>query len=372
MLGALGPLLDPLGGAQEVERRTQILDQESYSYAAFGQATWHITEEFAATVGARMTFEEKSVIAAASYTGLLADIAGDGVIFPALQSGAETFSVEKTREEFDVSPKASVTWTPDIQWAFVDDFMLYGTAAVGYKGGGFSDAALNPTQLEFEEENSLTMEAGFKSTLFDGAGRANITYFHTKFDILQVSSFNGVSFVTSNAASAISQGVEFEFQFVPFWGLFIGVSGAYINATFDEFKTAPCPAEQESASGVCDLTGRPLASAPKWNGTISANYDKQLFNLPFRFVAGVSVQLKTFEYFNTDLDPFDSNDPLEYWRGRIGIKDVDEVWSFMIHGDNLSNVERFVFTNDVPVFTGTHFGERMPLRSIAGEFRLSF
>ncbi|MEN8721610.1 MAG: TonB-dependent receptor [Alphaproteobacteria bacterium] len=372
LLPLLNPLLDPLGGPQEAERRIQTLDQESYSYAAFGQATWHVTETFAATVGARLTYEEKSVTAAARYIGLLATPLGEGVIFPAVQSGAETFTVERSRDELDISPKASVSWTPEIEWGIVDDFMLYGTAAVGYKGGGFSDAALNPEQLEFEEENSLTLEAGFKSTLLDGAGRANITYFHTTFDDLQVSSFNGVSFVTSNAASAVSQGVEFEFQFVPIWGLFIGVSGAYINASFDEFKSAPCPAEKDTDSGVCDLSGRPLSSAPKWNGTVSVNYDRQLFNMPFRVLAGVSAQLKTFEYFNTDLDPFNSRDASAYWRGRIGIKDVDDVWSFIIHGDNLSNIEDFVFTNDLPVFTGTHFGERMPLRSIAGEFRLTF
>ncbi|CAE7404991.1 fyuA [Symbiodinium microadriaticum] len=361
-----------LEGTPVIETSTTDFDQLSNSYAAFGQATWHLTEQFQTTVGLRVTYEEKElsydhrlinnrtgVEGEASVTNPLGSVA-----FPVIQTGNVQFQENRVREETDISPKISATYN------WTDEVMTYVTIARGFKSGGFNAQAINPDQLEYEEEGSITYEGGLKSELLEGAARFNISAFHTEFSDLQITSFDGVSFVVTNAADATINGVEFEGMLITPWNLLFSMNGAWIDAKYDSFTTGPCGAE--TGETVCDLSGRPLTNAPEWNGTFNVAYDAQLFDWPVHLHAGLSAMYNSLTYFTVDLDPIDTREANTQLRGRVGVRGIDGNWHLMLFGTNLTDTEALAGNNDVPTFVGSHFGGRVPTTAFQLELRVLY
>jgi len=379
-------------GTPLLERSATIFDQKTTSYAIFGQATWHITDTWSVTPGLRVGYEKKELFADHILTnfdptglgtgggpgvegnGNPTDTAGNpqenfvpggATTFPVIQGGNTDFTATREREEWNVGPKIStqVNWT--------EDMMTYITIAQGYKSGGFNAQPLNEEQLEYDEEVSIAYEAGIKSEWLEGAARLNISAFYTQFDDIQVSAFNGVSFVVSNAASATIQGVEWEALFVPFMGLFLTANGAFTEGTYDEFETGPCAAES-GEDPPCDLTGKQLSSIPEVQVTLNATFDDQIFNLPFRVHAGWTAVYASESFLTRDLDPVDVRGA--YWThaARIGIRGLDENWHIMGFVTNVLDVEELAGNNDVPTFRGSHFGGRIPTTEFEIEARYRF
>src|SRR3546814_18377840 len=98
--------------------------------------------------------------------------------------------------------------------------MVYATWGRGSKSGGFVSNTLGTvdSSFTFEPERSENFEAGIKSTLFDGAVIANVSAYHTQFKNLQVSVYRPEtsSYLTGNAASATSKGIEGSIRIFPF------------------------------------------------------------------------------------------------------------------------------------------------------------
>ena len=367
-----------LEGTPEVERSEKFLNQESSSYAAFGQATWHINDQWDATLGARVTYEDKSV----DYTQNLLNLRTGGtgeasvtnplgsVVFPAIQTGSVQFTENRSREETDVSPKFSVEYRPTYFDDWAEDFMAYGTIARGFKGGGYNAQALNPGQLEYEEENSITYEGGVKSTWWDGRFRANASLFWTDYKDLQISAFNGVAFVVTNAADAEIKGVEFETMLRPWAPLTLSLHGALTEAEYVSFVTGPCPAETAAAS--CDLSGKSLTDVPEVDLTFDAAWNSPLPFWDLGFHIGTTVHYVTESFQTVDQDPIDVQDAHTTVSARIGIGDQEGRWSLSIHGTNLTDEDVLTGSNDVPVFTGSHFGGPIPPRNFTAVFRTTW
>lgn len=370
-------------GTPLLERSATLFDQKTTSYALFGQATWHITDTWSVTPGLRIGYEKKEIFVdhglfnfdplglgtggGAPVRGSLQEGTPGGVVsFPVIQSGNTSFIEERERTEFNIAPKVStqVNWT--------DDFMTYITFAQGYKSGGFNAQPLNPDQLEYEEEISNAFEVGMKSEWLEGAARLNISAFYTKFDDIQVSAFDGVSFVVSNAASATIQGVEWEAMLVPFMGLFLTANGAFTEGTYDNFTTGPCSVEDVEQDPPCDLTGEKLNNIPEVQVTLNATFDDQIFNLPFRVHAGWTAVYASEVHLARDLDPLDVRGA--YWThgARVGIRGLDENWHIMGFVTNVLDVKELAGNNDVPTFTGSHFGGRIPTTEFEIEARYRF
>ncbi len=379
-------------GTPLLERSATIFDQKTTSYALFGQATGHMTDIWSITVGLRLGYEKKELFADHILTNFdptgLGTGGGPGVegngnpidtqgnpqenftpggatTFPVIQGGNTDFTATREREEWNIAPKVStqVNWT--------DDIMTYLTFAQGYKSGGFNAQPLNAGQLEYEEEISYAYEAGIKSEWLEGAARLNISAFYTKFDDIQVSAFNGVSFVVKNAASATIQGLEWEAMFVPFMGLFLTANGAFTDGTYDDFTEGPCSAES-GEDAPCDLTGRTLNNIPEVQVTLNATFDDQIFNLPFRVHAGWTAVYASESFLTRDLDPIDVRNA--YWThgARVGIRGLDENWHIMGFITNVLDVQELAGNNDVPTFRGSHFGGRIPTTEFEIEARYQF
>ncbi len=367
--GVLGPVGDAvnlivsgaasgLGAEGFAENNIQFIDQVQTGGAVFGQANWHWNDWLTLIGGVRVSYDEKDVQAELYLTG-------SGLLFPSAVPGTEEFNETRSRAEWDVSPKASV------KVAFDGDIMGFVTVARGFKSGGFNASASNASQLEFESETSWTYEAGVKADFLSGAARVNAGIFRTEFSDLQVSAFNGFSFVVENAASAISQGLEVEGWLALSENLMFNFSGALLDATYDSFPGGPCSATS-GEEAPCDQTGETLPYAPEWSGAVGFIYQQPLGNLPFHMVLSADLTFSDFIYFTVDHDPIDSSEAYGMVNARIGFADVDERWSFLVYVDNVTDEDVLASSDDTPLFPGTHFGGAYAPRTVEAEFRVYF
>ena len=358
--------------AFEAEHGTGDFQQFNQTFSVYGQAQYDVFQWLRLIAGARWSKDIKDL----HFTQTLTGPGGIPGFAPILQAvlQAEEFDRTDTREETDFSPKVSALYR------FNDDVNFYFTFAQGHKAGGFNASASREIDIEFEPENSDTFEFGMKGDFFDGNARLNLGFFHTQFQDLQVSVFNGLEFIVSNA-DATTKGVEADAMWLAPYGFILVGSFAYLDGTYDDFRNGPCQAEAGSSatdnnededSGTCDLTGGRLANAPEFQWDISVNWLKQVGNLPFNLYAGYDVFYHGDTFFQTDLDPKDFYEGYFMHHARLGVRALDENWSFTIFIRNVTDEVAVLGSGDVPVYSGTHFVRVDQPRNIAAQFRVAF
>jgi len=375
------------GGAQVLETSLTRFAQITKSAAMFGQLTWRISDDWTTTLGGRLNYENKTLVASHrlinNRTGIegagassggnglpglgygLGPTPGGSLIFPVIIAGDSPFSAHRERDDVNVIPKLS------LQYAVNEDVMSYLTIARGYKSGGYNAQPVNDQQLEFDEEDAITYEAGFKSEWLGGAARLNVSAFRTEFDGLQVATFNGVSYVVGNAAAATIQGIEYEAALILPQGILISVNGAYTDAEYTDFVSAPCAAEVTNKP-PCDLSGERLRLVPEFKASVTLGYEGQLFDWPFISSAGVNGNFSSDVALATDLDPIDVREASAFYGIKLGVKALDERWHVAIFGDNISNTKSLAGAQDAPAFRGTHFGGAYPAASYELELGFRF
>lgn len=182
-------------------------ETESSSHALFAQGTWHATDRWSLTGGARYTWDEKSL-----------DQTGPANLIRSLDRDFSKFN-----------------WALTADYAFRDGIMGYGRIATGYKAGGFTARSAPP----FDAEELTSYEIGLKTEILDRRLRFNTSVYYTDHKDLQVQQFQGGSGgavqITTNAGKAHYQGIELEVNAVPFTGLTTYVNVGYIDRKYDEF-----------------------------------------------------------------------------------------------------------------------------------------
>jgi iron complex outermembrane receptor protein len=235
------------------------------NFALFGNATINLTEAFRVIGGLRYTIDKLSVYHSRTATGL--DVNGSGT--PVNTGGVNTsfgpFS-SKIKTE-NLSGRAG------LQYDFSRAVMAYATYTRGYKGPGYNMFFnLGPTTTPVvEAETSNAFEFGLKNTLFGGRATLNLAAFYTKFNNFQANNPDVAGGVVisrfTNAGKVSTRGVEADFNAVLVGGLTLTGGIAYTDAHVDKFKVVP-------GGNPADIIpdGTPLLFAPKWKGTLGADY----------------------------------------------------------------------------------------------------
>lgn len=347
----LSPVLQAIfAGAAggDLQNNNRFFDQETKSYAAFGQGTLNLYERWSLILGLRYSEEEKIATQILSYSDATAELLFNQFI------GETAYNETGERKEYDFSPKFSVRY--DVS----DEITMYATYATAFKAGGFNEQAADDTNLTFEPEEAVTYEAGIKSRFYNGAATLNVGLFRTEFDNLQVSLFDGLNFVVGNAAAAVSQGIEIDGQLIPSdWLVFIG-STAYLDAYYTEYEDGQCPATSEESK--CDLSGKELTRAPELEASLTTLIS--LTNLipslgeavPFDIGLGIFINYRDHQFLTTDLDPVDAMEAHTEVGAALSFKDESEQWDFTISVKNLTDEIILQGAVDVPLQPGTHAG----------------
>jgi iron complex outermembrane receptor protein len=239
------------------------------SYAAFGQGTWHITDQWSLTAGLRDTYEDKtSRIERNAPSGA----PGISLALPAYSSGDLQISNDNVSALLSLSYK------------FDSNVLGYLSASRGAKAGGINEsvpaAGLTASSLYVAPETANDYELGLKSTLLDQQLLVNVNLFWTDVKDYQATQLDettpGVFVQTlSNIGGVRTRGVETEVTAKPVDWFAFDLNASYNDAVYTSYSNAPCSVESTLAGQItCNLTGEQVVGAPKWvvNPDISVNH----------------------------------------------------------------------------------------------------
>ena len=337
----LGPVLFPVGGGNVSNR----YEQQTRSYAGFAHVVARVTDSLSLTGGFRYTQEEKDFDA----RFLIND--PRSIIF----QPATDFSGD--RSEGDYSATASV------QYEWSDDIMTFVTWSRGTKSGGFNavQTAVARNNTTFEPETANSFEAGLRSRLIDRALLFNVTAFRQKTKDFQTNAFDPINgFILTNAGEVRAQGFEWDIQAVPSERFSFGLSGAYTDATFEDFTGAQCFSGQTAAQGcvggVQDVSGRQKNNAPAWEVSAIANYDTPIGAGNVHFLARAEATLRD------DFNPLQSLDPRTELDGyalanfRVGLRADDDFWRVTAWVRNAFDEDYSITAFEYPFASGSFGG----------------
>ncbi|MCA9262037.1 MAG: TonB-dependent receptor [Planctomycetales bacterium] len=308
------------------------------SIAGYVQGTYHITDQWDFTAGARYTEDKRK-------SEIYSVAAAQGSII-----GIGTYKVKFDKTNYNVvlayKPNRNIT--------------AYGKVSTGYVAGGLlSGIPYNPEEL-------TSYEIGVKSQLFDNRLRANAAVFYSDYKDLQIQNFiNGVQ-TFENAGKANLTGFELEVMALPMQGLTLEGSVGYTDTSYDEFLTTD---PRTGLKGdVADIADTSLQS--KWTLRLGAQYDAPKFENG-SFVTGridanwrSKYPLTTLPIYNAggaSLATLDSTGRMRdaYWlvSGRVGLANIPAgsgTASLSLYGDNIFDEDYVAFGPPVLALQGTY------------------
>jgi iron complex outermembrane recepter protein len=331
--GGLGILPAPLKIG-----RVNIIDIDSRSMAAFGQLTYHVTDQFALIAGARYTDEvlkDATVSLTDTTTPSLTDygyIYSPGFYIAPVNERVET-------ENFSWKLGAQYTWSPELNGYF--------TATRGYKGPAINDQASPPNvQAIIRPEIPMYYEAGLKGAFMEGRLLGTVAVFHNKVKDFQTSIYRPASasnpvagFAQGNSPNIVSKGVEVSLTGRPTRELTFSAGAIYNAAKYSDDFLVACAPTQTAGSGACSAAGitRPvgqIAGTPKFRLLLNGEYAKEVAtNLTGFAQADLTYESKQF----TQATPDPVTDQPEHWLlgGRVGVRSTDGRWGVSFFGRNL-------------------------------------
>ena len=307
-----------------------IRDEEQF--AAFGEVTFHATDQWSVTLGARYYDIETSLVGSSNFATLCSAFGcgpeedGDGGV-----SYDVAFAGQLPLEEDDTILKGSVSWTPN------DDLLFFATWSEGFRPGGFNRTDNPVIPKTYVSDEVTNMEIGWKTTLLDGAMRFNGSIYQIDWDGLQVGITDftlSVLTFTTNAADAEITGFEGDLSWLPTDNLTLATSLSY-NST----EMTRVPPNVSAIAGE----GSDLALAPEFQYNISARYDWELGN---RNAHAQLVFAHTDDQFSSIVvanrfkqESYDTID------GAFGIAADD--WTVELFGENLTDERAQLFINSL-------------------------
>ena len=395
--------------------------QETESWAVFFQGKYQLTDNLSLTAGVRYTEEDKTVHAKMDVTSncytngntLAPQLAGypagtvipidcsvntlatpnpstylAGIMGASFASYAHDFNESRTTDQ--LMPAVNLEWTQS------EDSMFYASYSEGFKSGGFNavddqsptfnaNGTTNPTipglGFEYDDETASSFEVGGKHTLMDGAMTLNWALFDSTYEDQQVSTFVGLGFVVTNAASTDVSGLEVDMTWQATDNLRLGANFAIMEGKYGSYPGAGCTAAQaagllslgtltsddgqnhtfdgctakfkgdgtQTGSGAQDLAGGQVGT--DYNGSLSADYARPLSNSIVWF-ASVDVNFTDGFFMAGDMDPVDYSDGFEKVNFRTGIR--GDNWNMMVYGKNITDEVTPQGAFDVPLAAGSH------------------
>jgi len=296
-------------------------DVDTKTWSIFGDFTYDLTDQLSISLGGRYTNDKRSSrVLRTTFIGGFSDLfIPDSPAIPIAVTS--DFDGSETFKEF--TPRASISYQPN------EDHNIYFTYSRGFKGGGFDPRGQTSAApdldgdgdidfddqfefLRFAPETVDSYELGWKASLLDNAVNIALAVFKSDYNDVQIPGSVGVdtnndgindSFIgiTSNAASADVNGIEFEGNALVGedfagdgsrlsinWSL--GVLDAEFNTFIDAFGVDV--ADQRVFQNTPDITGHmgfnlglPVASGMvDVLGSVSLRSDASQFEVPNEFL----------------------------------------------------------------------------------------
>lgn len=225
--------------------------------AAYGDATYYVTNDFDVTFGMRYSVQHQNY---ASYLQTF--------LFPATPTTMIRFPSVGNR----TSNQGAVTYLINPRYRITDDTMLYVKVSSGYEPGGPNFVLPGPTNAPptFQSSSLWNYELGEKTTLFGGKGLFDFDIYDIEWQGIQTTANIGGINQLINAGNARVQGAETSLSYRVLPELTLGGNASYTNA----FLTTLTPFE--TAYMGIDHSGDRLPLSPRYSFTLDGTYAFEL------------------------------------------------------------------------------------------------
>lgn len=298
--------------------------ERNYGFAAFGQLTYVINEQWDVTAGLRYDYEHKKE-----------EVKGE------FQPNGGSATVTQADTSSDANFKA---FTPKINldYHLTANNNFYATYSRGFRAGGISQLGSDPSQpplYAYKPEYSDNYEIGSKNTFLDNRLRVNIAAFYTRVENAQVPTLilpDAIT-ITQNAGKLSSKGVEAEIAATILKGFDIDYNFGYTHARYTDLNVA-------SNGETLNLKGNHQVYTPDATSMLALQYTYDLGGAQHvkLIVRGESVytgnqyfdlanqiEEKAYNLFNARLGAATKNFSLFLWARNIGDKKyIDYAYDF--------------------------------------------
>jgi len=327
----------------------------TFSGAAYGQATWHITPKLDLTGGARFTYEDKTADYYQNYQEGGINLADSGLT-PAQQTTAQTIRngfAPNFYEKFQHSNMlpgglATLSYKP------IPGILTYATYSHGEKSAGLNFVTASVPKVVAPEKID-DYEIGAKTTLLNGHLLLNGDAFWEEDTDFQ-SSIYGPSLIPggqyvvylANVPKVRSRGLETDIRGLIGQNLSVFASGTFNEAYYESDPNGICPYEDKYPGGPasCNLTGRPLAGASRWAASFGGEYDQplpQIYGRNTLAYFGGNFLLKSGFYSTGDDSKYGWVPGYGVGNLAFGIRQADGKWDLSGWVRNFTNAHYYLF-----------------------------
>src|SRR6266478_2083921 len=308
------------------------LDYRLKQYAAFGEATYHMTDQWAVTGGLRYyKFNEDRVL---NFNGVFAAATPPG-------------GVPGSTDSNGVSPRAILAYKVN------EDTQFNLQAARGFRLGGINDPINIPlcsaqdilifgNQKNWRDEKNWNYELGAKMRFMDRRVTFNVSAFYDDIKDLQATTTAGTcsSRIVFNVPTARSQGIEAELFARPTANWDFGLSATWVDAKLTSSVISTLPNGTTTVvGGLAD--GNRLPTAPRTQAVGSVGYTLPLPGSAV-FFANFTIQ-----YVGSSFSQFENEEP--GW-GQIGGSGDPNAARLISYGGPLT-VSQINFNPELPSYT---------------------
>ena len=224
--------------------------------------------------------------------------------------------------------------------------MSYVKYAEAFKNGGFVMSPPVggglPDPFSFAPEYAEGYEIGMKSRLFDNRLELNAAAYRTEYTNLQVTVFISAigRFITTNAAEAHTQGVEFDGRWAVNGRVHARLCGAFgSEAVYDEYDGASCNSlEAKSVPPPCraDRAGVSLPYAPDWTMSFNPDY-RVVVGSNYELILGANLRFSDGYWITDNEDPRNEVDSFERIDLRVALAPLGGQWEVALYGRDLTD-----------------------------------
>ena len=321
-------------------------DQDEEDISVFGQLSFHLTDSLSATGGVRYTNTRKDAV----QTMIVADVLPVGNLTPAAMNRMG-FITPHTNNGSRSEDRLDWSFSLEQQFAMAGEHTAYFTISRGSKAGGFDARVQRPDgavvgglvyDFEYNEETALAYEVGLKSVWLDGALRWNWALYHSDFEDLQESLFDGVAgYNVQNAPEVRVRGFETDLTLQATDGLELWGNLGYVDNQITTFDAAPerigdVPAIPEITGATGFRFTRPITASLDLLATLTLTYQDGANWDPTNFLSRPQYQL-------------DSTTELDF---QVGVGSNNGKWSVSLLGTNVTDEVSCVFVGSIAFSNG--------------------
>jgi iron complex outermembrane receptor protein len=294
------------------------------SNAIYGDFTWHLSDRWSLTAGARYTKDKKDMSYYNPPTDGILGVFGEGltgIFTPVPVYANDSWS------SFD--PRIA------LDFAVTENTTLFGNIAKGYKSGGINRTVLQYPPEEqvldpFDKEKVTAYEVGTKSVLLDGRATLNFSAFYNDYKDYQLETLINLLPQVQNIGNIKSKGIELEGRMMVTENLELAGTYAYLDA---KVKSSLDPA----------LVGNETPQSPKHSASAQAHYYIPISAGEFK-LSGILAYSDSFWF---DIDNTLEQPSYTKIDLRVGYTPKSGRWGIAAFADNVTDeeyyIERFVF-----------------------------